>query len=329
VQLLGTQGESALRPHRAVRANSFNFERVRTLPGVRVAAGDCPVKALALPRGAVRSLVLEHEGETSLYETDTADFPDSAIAVIKTELEQLYLDQHDRGTLQEFLQAVRRLRHHPACLSCPERPGCCGAVVPDAEPAFEREERWIRKELSRLHGRVLDVGCGDLLYRELLKELIGSGRIEYHGVDPDAAALERMRQAGVGGTLHTCAIEQFEFEPGYFDYVLALRSFNHFRDLEKAFAVMAGVLRVQGQFVLCDSVAYGLVRTPAQARFADQNAPVGHEHFRNWSSQQVVQFARRYPFRVDVHRPVTAQSCNQWIVKLMRVAEAPPAEPAG
>jgi SAM-dependent methyltransferase len=277
----------------------------------------------------VRHLILHREGKSTLYRSDTGDFTDAEIRTTKDELEQVYLDLHEKGTLQEFLSAVRRVRTHVECTGCPDRAACCGAVVVDEEPAFEREERWIRKEISRLRGRVLDVGCGDQLYRDLIGKLIADGQIEYHGVDPDGAALERMRSAGVGGTLHHSEIETFEFEPGYFDYILALRSLNHFRDMQKAFSVFARVMRVHGQFVLCDSVAYGLLRTHEQASYADAHAPVGHEHWRNWSSQQVVDFARRYPFRVDVHRPVSARSCNQWIVKLMRIPDEPSHGAAG
>jgi SAM-dependent methyltransferase len=326
---LARQGEKALRPVRSVRANSFNFEKVRTIAGLQIRAGDCEVKSLVLQGARVRHLVLHHEGHADLYRSDTGDFTDTEIARIRDELEQVYLDQHDQGTLQEFLQAVRRVRNHAECLRCPDRARCCGAVEVDSEPAFEREERWIRKEISRMRGRVLDVGCGDQLYRELLVPLIAEGKIDYHGVDPDGEALERMRAAGVGGTLHHGEIETFVFAKGYFDYVLALRSLNHFRDMERAFHVIARVMRPQGQFVLCDSLAYGLLRTRKQARYADENAPVGHEHWRNWSSQQVVEFGRRFPLRVDVHRPVGPQGCNQWIVKFMRTADDLGPEGAG
>jgi SAM-dependent methyltransferase len=193
--------------------------------------------------------------------------------------------------------------------------------VVDEEPAFTREERWLRKEVSRLRGRVLDVGCGDQLYKQELIPLIDSGAVEYHGVDPDSAALQRMREAGLRGTLTTGAIEEYDAPAAYFDYVLALRSVHHVRDLERAFDVICRVLRPQGQLVLCDSLVYGLVRTPSQVRYADEHAPVGHEHYRNWSSHQLVDFLRRYPLRVDVHRPVTSQTCNEWIIKLMRTGE--------
>lgn len=320
---LEREGEAGLLPSRAVRANSFNYEKTRPVPGFVPRAGDCQAlrERPDLPPG--RALFLIEEAGCTLYESSTGDFTDRELAVVKDTLEQVYIDDHERGTLNEFLQHVRRVRVHPECRSCADRPRCCGAFQIDPERAFEREERWLRKEISRLRGRVLDVGCGDQLYREDMARLIADGLIDYHGLDPDAAALDRIRASGMGGTLHHGTIEHFEAEPGYFDYVLGLRSLNHFQDMERAFEVICKVTRLQAQLVFCDSLVYGLLRTASQVAFADQNAPVGHEHYRNWSSQQVVEFLKRFPLRLDVHRPVSAQSSNQWILKFMRVAEVP------
>ncbi|HQB46871.1 MAG TPA: methyltransferase, partial [Polyangiaceae bacterium] len=142
--------------------------------------------------------------------------------------------------------------------------------------------------------------------------------IEYHALDPDDTALERLK-AEVPGIFHRSEIENFHFEPGYFDYVLVLRSLNHFKDIAKSFEVISTVLRVQGQMVLCDSPPFAMLRTPRQVSYADEHAPVGHEHYRNWTSHQVVEFLKRYPFRVDVHRPVSVHTSNEWILKVMRM----------
>jgi hypothetical protein len=92
----------------------------------------------------------------------------------------------------------------------------------------------------------------------------------------------------------------------------------------KAFGVISDLLRVGGQLVLCDAPPFGMLRTSSQVRFADENAPVGHEHYRNWSSQQVVEFLKRFPFRVEFHRPVGVETSNQWLLELRRVADAEP-----
>ena len=319
--LLLHEGEGALRPTRRVRANSFNYEHARDLGGLAIRAGDCAVPRLELAGPACRSVVLVDAGGASLYGTPTADFTDAEITRAKDELGQLYLDVSEGAAFDDFAKSLRRLRAHPECPGCPDRLSCCGAVVIDEAQPFLREERWLREEISRMRGRVLDVGCGEQPYRNEVAALIAAGHIEYHGLDPDAAALDAIRKSGMGGTLHLGGVEGFEWEAGYFDHVLALRSLNHFLDMERAFAVIGRLMRVDADLVLCDSPPFAMLRTPHQVRHADTHAPVGHEHYRNWTSQQVVEFLKRFPFRVDVHRPIDTETSNQWILKLMRVRD--------
>jgi len=316
---LANDGEQALRPSRGVRANSFNFEVRREIPHFHLEPGACSARSIALPLGPVRSLLLLREASVALYESPTADFTDSEVARVKDDLEQVYADLSEGAALDDFTTHVRRARFDDGCRTCPDRPRCGGAMHLDPDPPFAREERWLAKEVSRLRGRVLDVGCGDQRYRDELASLIDTGDIEYHGLDPDPAAIERIREEGRGGTLHHGEIETFSFEPGYFDYVLVFRSLNHFRDIHRAFEIMSRVMRMQGQMVLCDSPPFAMLRTPGQVQYADAHAPIGHEHYRNWTSYQVLEFLKRFPFRVDVHRPVSAHTSNQWIVKVMRV----------
>ncbi|MDH5492710.1 MAG: class I SAM-dependent methyltransferase, partial [Myxococcales bacterium] len=309
----------ALRSERAVRANSFNYEWRGDLPDATLEAGACSVPGLSLEGPLARNVVLSRGGKCSLYHSPTSDFTDEEVRRVKDDLMQIYFDIMDGAALNDFMNSMRRAIPHPECVRCPDRPSCCGAVVVDEEPAFRREERWLRKEVSRMRGRVLDVGCGEQPYRDIVAELIAAEQIEYHGLDPHLESLEAIRASGMGGTLYNQGVEQFECEEGYFDYVLGLRSLNHFNDMLEAFRVIARAMRVGGQLVLCDSPPFAMLRTPNQVRFADTNAPFGHEHFRNWTSEQVVEFLKRFPFRVDVHRPVSSRSSNQWIVKLVRV----------
>lgn len=320
--LLAREGGNVLRPTRAVRANSFNFEHERDLPGFVVREGACPARELILEGDPVRHLLLERDDAVALYRSPTADFTDEGIRRARDDLEQVYLDVNPTAALTDFTDGVRRVRLHPECRGCADRPRCATARVVDPAPPFAREERWLRMEVSRLRGRVLDVGCGEQPYRDEIARGIAEKRIEYHGLDPDAAALERFRTAGVGGTLHLGTIEEFDGEAGWFDYVLAFRSLNHFRDIERAFSVIQRVMRPQGLLYLCDSVVFAMLRTREQVAYADAHAAVGHEHFRNWSSHQVVKLLERFRFRLDVHRPVGPQTSNQWLLKFMRVADA-------
>lgn len=312
------EAENILKPTRSVMANSFNYELEQRLDGFHLEAGRCSAMSLALPIGALRSMFFDDARGVSLYTTPTADFTDAQIGVVKDELEQLYLDQSTGAALDDFTTSVRRLRRHRECRECPDRRRCPTAFIADDEAPFLREERWLRKEVSRLRGRVLDVGCGELLYREELDQLIAEGAVEYCGLDPDEETLEKLASSGFKGTLLQGEIEDFQAEASAFDYVLAFRSLNHFRDVARAFSVVTSVLREQGQLLLCDSPPFGMVRTREQVRFADTYARHGHEHFRNWTSHQVVALLRRFPMRLNVHRPVTRETSNQWILKYLR-----------
>jgi SAM-dependent methyltransferase len=330
VAFLERDGEEALRPVRSVRANSFNFELQEDSAAAGQLGGlsfvirqhDCPVRRLTLEGPPLRWVLLELAGpgsEIALYRTPTSDFTEATIREIKDKLEQLYLDTRlDAAVLDDFVESIRRLRLHQECRTCPDRPRCPTTFVIDPEPPFQREERWLRKEVSRMRGRVLDVGCGEQRYRDEVDWLLTRGFIEYHGLDPDAGALDRMRQSGFTGTLHQGDIESFEWDGVAFDYLLMLRSFNHLRDLDRSFQVASQVMRPGAQLVICDSPPFALLRHPRQVAYADENAPVGHEHFRNWTSHQVVELLSRFPFRVDIHRPISANTSNQWILKLMR-----------
>jgi len=67
---------------------------------------------------------------------------------------------------------------------------------------------------------------------------------------------------------------------GTFDHVLLLRSWNHLRDPKRALERIVAVLRPGGTLTVVDNVAFGLVRSRAQAERAE-SGPAVHEHFRN------------------------------------------------
>jgi hypothetical protein len=67
-----------------------------------------------------------------------------------------------------------------------------------------------------------------------------------------------------------------------------------------------------------------MVRTTDQVKYADANARHGHEHHRNWTSHQVAAFLRRFPYRLNVHRPVTRETSNQWTLKYLRAPGSRP-----
>jgi ubiquinone/menaquinone biosynthesis C-methylase UbiE len=114
--------------------------------------------------------------------------------------------------------------------------------------------------------RVLDVGCG---YGDLLKEL--SERvpniIEIVGIDPDPEKLDEAHDyAGEAARLFQAGAESLPFQDGHFDLIVALNSFNYWRNPERGMAEIARVLHPAGVFVLADSSARGVPSALSSAR---------------------------------------------------------------
>jgi len=182
-----------------------------------------------------------------------------------------------------------------------------------------------------MHGRVLDVGCGELFYQQLIARLVNEKKIEYHGLDPDKEALARLRKTGISMTVHNQEVESFQCDPGYFDYVLMLRSINHFRSLQTTFDVITKALRNYGLLIIADCIPFALLRSSEKTRKAHASLKPRFEHYRNFTSQQVLEFVkgRNYPYVVNIHRPVMAKTANLWLIKLIKIDPTDTAKPSG
>lgn len=313
---LANVGEDALQPTRGPVANSFNYELAGPVNGFRLRAGECTAQTLDLDLD--RDLLLVTTEGVQLYRSPTADFTPAQLRHVRDDIAQLYIDQSSEAVLTEFLTSVRRVRPHSECPACPDRVRCCGAYVVDPALPFEAEEALLKARLRSLRGRVLDVGCGEQPYHEIIATAVADGRIDYTGLDPSVAALERVAGSVPGVALVEGVIETYQGPEGGFDAVLSFRSMNHFEDMRAAFANIARLLRPGGTLLACESVVFGLLRRPEQVAYADTKATTGQEHLRNWSSGQLVRFLERFPFAVTTERPVTADTADLWIVEARR-----------
>ena len=300
--------------------NSFNFEHREDLPGFILRAGGCTARDMDLPQ-ANRHLLLEQGGQVSHYSTPTRDFTDSEVRRVKEETEQLYLDVSGAAALGDLARHVHRVRAHAECLACPHRPGCCGAFSPSPGDPFLAEEAWLRQRLEDLAGEVLEVGCGEQPYSQLMGEKIRAGQMTYLGLDPDSEALDRLRERGFPGQLRVGQIETLRCQEGSMDHVLALRTVNHVEDLPRALEVMTRALRPGGELLLSDMTVYGLLRTPGQVALADAD---GHhqEHHRNLDAEGVLGLLGHLPLELIERRPVTRETSNEWFLRLRRQGDA-------
>lgn len=312
-----TRVEHAATPP-TTRANSFNYVRTDTTVPWTSDPSACAAHAHGGDRDPLRQLWLTEDGTLTRYVTDTGDFASAEIARIKSDYSHLFVDRAAPGVLDDFKHGMRRLLPDPICDPCAHH-ATCGRrfVVVEGEP-YAREEAVIAGHIARLRGRVLDVGCGEQLYRDEIAALLRADTIAYTGLDPDEESLGRFGAAIPEATLRLGDIEHYEDEPASYDHVLCLRALNHVFDLDEAFTRMARVLKPGGLLLLLEMTPFAMLRRAEQIAAADRAPRAGHQHFRNVASEDVLPLAARHGFRVVEHRPVGRPTSNQWILLLAR-----------
>lgn len=225
-------------------------------------------------------------------------------------LGQIYLDQSEKARLDDFANDLAAL----------ERDIYKQDVwhVADRTP-FAEEEAQLRAELKQLRGVVIDVGAGPIRYLVDLKYLMQDGQLQYIAVEPDADHLQISQRDLPEGVHLRGTGENLPLAGGIADAVMFLRSFNHLRDVDKALREAVRVLKPSGTLILVDNVAFGLLRTQAQAQRAHAIAVdvTPFEHYRNDNAAQAIaslQIACGAQMRITCARDVAVGRSNQWLV---------------
>jgi 2-polyprenyl-3-methyl-5-hydroxy-6-metoxy-1,4-benzoquinol methylase len=300
-------------------ANSFNYVRSGTVVPYEADAAACRAH-VASDVDPLRQAWLIEGDTLVLHVSDTGDFKESEIRRIKDEHCHLFVDRQAPGTLDDFVEGMRRVLPDPACGQCLHRDGCGHRFGMIEGPPFAKEEEWISAYVADLRGRVLDVGCGEQLYKDRLIPLVRSGAVDYTGIDPDEHSLGRLRFALPEARFYAGGIEAFRDEPESYDHILCLRSLNHVINVDEALARMAALLKPAGRLLLVECTPFALLRQPEQVAAADRAPRAGHQHLRNFASEEVVPYARRRGLRVLHHQPASRESTNEWILLLGRGA---------
>lgn len=300
------------------RANSFNFVRTSITVPWTASAAACTAHRLGQGGAPWRQLWLIEDENLVLYATDTRDFEPHDIAVVKDQWSHLFLDRSPPGVLDDFVHGMRRALPDATCDACAHRSTCGRRFRVVEGPPFAQEEEWIAAHVAGLCGRVLDVGCGEQLYRDELAPLVARGVVDYTGLDPDEISLSRARAALPQGRFLRIGIEDFDDAPASYDSILSLRSLNHVHDVEGALARMAALLRPGGSLLAVECTPFALLRRREQVEAADRAPRGGHQHFHNLASHDVVPLAERQGLRVVHHHPPSLQTTNEWILLLQR-----------
>ena len=238
---------------------------------------------------------------------------------MKHDLGQVYLDRSRKDAPDDFPSDLVQLERSALCGSCPERPRCTGLWEPVFEDRFGRDDARVREIVAALAGDVLDVGCGDGPYDDLLAPLATSGRIRYVGLEPAPARAARVGPRRTWGETLVQRVEDLPGEPpGRFDHVLILRSWNHISDPARALDRLLAALRAGGTLTIVDNVAFGLARTRAQTARAE-TSPAGFEHYRNDDAGDAHRLAAPLPLTLLERRDVGPQTSNQWLLRYRRI----------
>lgn len=300
------------------RSNSFHY----TVDGVAGALAHprwelCPVRptAASWPRG--RAVFLRRGARVGRLSTDSRDFTDAELAEVVHGRGQLYLDASGKPALDDFARDLVKLQRSPVCDGCPQREACAGMFEPVAGDVFTPDDARVREVLSGLAGDVVDVGCGEGPYGDILAARALAGALRYVGLDPDAGRIAGLRARWPWADLRVASAE----DPTDLraDHALVLRSWNHLRNPVRATETFAQMLRPGGTLTVVDNVAFGLVRGRREA-LAAERGPAVFEHFRNDGAAEAhALIARAAPSLALVERrDVSPATSNQWLLRYAR-----------
>lgn len=264
-----------------------------------------------------------------LFHTETRDFSDAELSMTKEELGQLYVDVSTKLAPDDFAKDLRKLVRAEECAACPEEARCTGAWVPLRADVFTRDDGRVRALIAGLRGRVLDLGCGDGPYLDLLAARVREGAIDYVGVDPDAARLRVLASRyafalGEAGSSEDRARfvvacgEDLSDDLGSFDHVLVLRSYNHLVDPERALDRALALLKPGGTLALVDNVAFGLLRHARHAARAELAPENRFEHYRNDGAKEAAQRLVGRGLTLVERWDVGPATSNQWMLRYER-----------
>ena len=297
------------------RSNSFHYVHERTAGTID--AGVCPVRADGVtPWDRGRHLFVRSGDTVERYRTDSRDFTDVDIEATKLALGQVYLDVSDKDAVDDFATDLRQLRRSAMCTTCPAFDGCAGMYEAADVDVFTRDDARVREIVGSLEGDVLDVGCGEGTYADLLAPRARDGRVRYTGLEPETARVASLRARWPWAKLVEGEAEAIE-EEGAFDHALVLRSWNHFRDTRQSLAAIVRAVRPGGTLTVVDNVAFGLVRSRAQTTRAEAGA-ARFEHYRNDDAEAPALLAAELGLTLLERRDVGPGTSDQWLLRFRR-----------
>jgi pyruvate-formate lyase-activating enzyme/SAM-dependent methyltransferase len=317
------------------RSNSFTYVREGRHGMLGPAPQRCPVRADGVgPWDRGRIVFLREGDQVDRYRTESRDFTDVEIGHAKLALGQVYDDASGKPAPDDFARDLVPLRRSALCRPCDARDACAGlwervegagAGGGAGADVFTRDDARVRALLGELTGDVLDVGCGEGRYEDVLGPRARSGAVRWVGLEPDAERAASMRVRAPWAEVRIAEAEALGDE-GLFDHAVVLRSWNHLRDPARAVAAIVRALRPGGTLIVADNVAFGLLRRSPPADVsgvpapAPSAAPLVWEHYRNDDAARAhaVLGAGAHSLELLERHDVGPESSNQWLLRYRR-----------
>ena len=102
---------------------------------------------------------------------------------------------------------------------------------------------WIKKHSGRQVGlKLLEVGCSS----GALLELLGGEQFQIWGIEPSEHAVEYARRKRGLGCIENCFLSQTQYADNFFDIVILMQTFEHFRDPSGELFKIRGLLKDNG-----------------------------------------------------------------------------------
>ncbi len=315
-------GAEEIHPVRGLRSNSCNYSLTRIVdaqpPSAQQAVEPCPLRDGRLgisPWDPARHLIVRNGPKVGIHRTETRDFSDVELMRIKHR-EQVYFDASKKDAPDDFLRDLHPLRRAPVCDGCEHVDECTGLYEPTFEAVFERDEDGIRQLLESASGDLLDLGCGESRYVDVLRRRHEAGAIRYLGIDPDASALSRFRARWTAAPLRCADAEALcdTLAGARFDHVVVLRSWNHLSDPDHVLAQIVAALKPNGWLTVVDDVPFALCRTKRHAR-RGESSRAKFEHVRNDDAKAAAARLEAFGFLLREIRPVSRSTSTLWFIR--------------
>lgn len=285
---LEIKGDGEIKKARKV-GNSVLYILKKTLDNI-----DCK----NIPKDT-KKIIIKNK-DCNVYICHSDNFSEKQINSLKDK-EQVYL-QDEKCPEKEFLNLIK-LKQDQKCKKCKNKNKCSRIFLPYNKEVFKEYLNYLKNELSNLKGRVLDIGCGDIYFRDRFSDLVKDKVIDYLGIDSKKVMNKKLNV--IQGEF-----ENYKFKDNSFNNILFLGSYNHVFDISLALDKIKKYLKKGGLLIISDNEPYVILKAKKESSIEKKE----FEHYRNASLKEVKKKLIALNFDVVKEIYVTEDSCNQWLI---------------